>query len=508
MPRSVLLRLLLGAIALGAATPHTTAAASSGTAVTAYQRSASARVTVRVTGHPQRVTLSLDGRRIAIDRHAPFTFRRVDTRRLRPGTHHLRAIAYYRRARSAGRARLRTRARGVVVPGRNTLAVALGGVREGQSVSGPVALTAAARGGYGGTSRVEFWVDGARRAIDRTAPYSSTWTPGADGRHVVAAVAYNRYGMKAVSTLVGVIAAGAVATGTAVLPPAPTRTDRQPAQAQGPVPVTVTIPAPLLSPLLPPARDTLWSSSFDNGSSQPTEWSYWGQGNESDYGRPEVVSAASTNLPDPPGKRVVRLYHGSGDPARHHKLYKSFRANTWPDGAEPAIEASSPTDVSGSYSCRLYLPSKNLDLGNGGWIGMVQFKEDFTDPNGGFHSNPDYWFGMNNDLGHPSFDLNSWSMKHKHAEIDARPYLDKWFTVEMRLYQGDRLEVYLDGKLVDTGRQSEFPVGRRYFVGQKDEDGNAIAQNKGWTFGVGNYVGTTEQESLLYVDGCALRRLP
>lgn len=275
-----------------------------------------------------------------------------------------------------------------------------------------------------------------------------------------------------------------------------------------PTPIHHVAPSPsaATAPASAASGDALWHSTFDSGRIAD-EWSFWGQGQESMYGHPEIVDAAADGLPNDNSK-VVKLYHAAGDPTLHHKLYKNWTATTWPSGAGVPDDPTSPADVSGSYSARFFIPSSKLSLGSNGWINIFQFKESYLDGQGGFQSNPDWWLAMTTDGSVPHFELASWGMGHRPHLVDARPYLDRWFTVEARLYQGDRVEIYIDGQLIDTGRQSTFPVGRHYHIGQRDEEGNLITANKGWTFGVGNYVGNVSQQSLVYVDDCALRRLP
>jgi hypothetical protein len=219
------------------------------------------------------------------------------------------------------------------------------------------------------------------------------------------------------------------------------------------------------------------------------QWSWFGQpGQESDYGYPEVVSASAKGLPAPPGgDKVLKLHHPLGDTAVHHKLFKSFGAATWPGGAEPR-SGGTPSDVSGRYIVYQYVPSAAFNMTSHGWVNMMQFKETII-TQAGFNQDPSWWAGVNTFGPYKyTLDLANWGGSHGSIakKYDFTPYMDKWVKWEFRLYQGDRVEWYLDDKLMDTGLNSETKVGRKCQVGAA-YNGSTITECREWVFGAGNY---------------------
>jgi len=237
------------------------------------------------------------------------------------------------------------------------------------------------------------------------------------------------------------------------------------------------------------------------------QWTWYGQTQENLEGHPEIVSAKAEGILGPPaGDRVIKLMHVAGDPATHHKLYKTFTAKNWPNGEEPYRRTDgTPADVSARYITFEYLPSAQLRLSPIGWINLAQLKEGYTASNGVTQSDPSWFFGVKGSAsGHLWFSLGSNGGKHDGRLVDARPYLDSWVKIEMRVYQGDRIELYLNDALFDTGHQSEYPVGRNRYVGRPVDDTSAtVTREEGWVFGTGNYSNPGDSNgsnSLVYVD--------
>ncbi len=106
MRRSGLLRLVVTLVAVFATAAP---AASAATPLKLHARPAAGgvRVDVRAPGTPRRVSLFLDGRRVRTDARAPFRFARIDTHRLRRGTHRVRAVALYKSSTAIGWGNLR-----------------------------------------------------------------------------------------------------------------------------------------------------------------------------------------------------------------------------------------------------------------------------------------------------------------------------------------------------------------------------------------------------------------
>ena len=103
--------------------------------------------------------------------------------------------------------------------------------------------------------------------------------------------------------------------------------------------------------------------------------------------------------------------------------------------------------------------------------------------------------------GNYNFNLTAPGFVYHSANIPAASYFSRWFTVEMRVRQGQRLELYIDGVLKATGPQSSYPVGRRFQPGGKGIGSDTVASASGWIYGAGNY---TDKENLVYVDNAKL----
>jgi hypothetical protein len=221
------------------------------------------------------------------------------------------------------------------------------------------------------------------------------------------------------------------------------------------------------------------------------QWSHFGQGQDADYGHPEVVSARRDGLPVPPGgdDHVIKLDHEPGDPASHRKLYKSFSAVSWPAGAEPFSQGDgSPADVSARYIVHEYIDAARLRLTGHGWVNLAQLKEGYATGDGQT-SDPSWWLVLYDRDGQLFLDLAHFDEGHiAGRRLDFRPYLDRWLKIELRVYQHDRIEVYLDDQLFDVGWQAEYPVGRmRYRGGSAGTGGPTVTREEGWIFGAGNY---------------------
>lgn len=265
----------------------------------------------------------------------------------------------------------------------------------------------------------------------------------------------------------------------------------------------------------PSPGSTWWRSSFENGAPTPTEWSVWFPANLYGEWGPDrsnaIVAPESFGIPRSAdgSAHVARLYHAAADPAIHHKLYKIWMAESWPQGTEP-IDARwnrSPPDVSARYLVDLYIPSPPAPDSA---ALLAQFKESYRDVTGAFHSVPSWWFHLLGDRGRYWFNFTAWGYHHNSADIPATPYLNRWFTVELRLFQHDRVELYLDGVLKDVGRHQEWPVGRTFSPGGPGEQpggSTTVGGELGWIFGAGNYA-HTGKESLVYVDNARLLPLP
>jgi hypothetical protein len=153
-----------------------------------------------------------------------------------------------------------------------------------------------------------------------------------------------------------------------------------------------------------------------------------------------------------------------------------------------------------------------MNLVTGFWSNIFQFKENYYDVNSAFVSDPSWWVGFNSfNVANPVVNMTCWGGAHVGPTTPLPPLYDKWTKFEYRLYQGDRLEVYIDDVLFDTGLQSTYPVGRMDFTGQVGSNGQVVSQPLSWNFGAGNYTNGGDYPAAasgIYVDLACLLPLP
>ena len=217
-----------------------------------------------------------------------------------------------------------------------------------------------------------------------------------------------------------------------------------------------------------------------------------------------MVSAAQEGLKPPPfGDRVVKLAHQPEDPTTNQAIYKTFTAGNWPSGVAAETLDYAPSNVSARYVTYLCVPAARFSLSRQGWTTLVQFTETYTSTDGATSSQPAWRVGVGNVAGRPVLDVSYAAAWHVGPEADFTQYMDRWIKVEMRLYQGDRLEVLLDETLLDTAYDDEYPVGRRFFPGAAGAFGDTVESPRAWTISAGNISNPAEWQttsSVVYVD--------
>jgi hypothetical protein len=339
------------------------------------------------------------------------------------------------------------------------LTVALTSPTSGETISGVHQVRATTSGGDGVVARVEFWTDGTLRSIDRRAPYMWKWNTSAlSGAHLVSAVAYDGARNRAPTNNIRVSVVDSAA----------------------------------------PTTTPTWASGFETGSF--SEWNFRDDGPGGlwpDSPPIHIVDPTTEGVPYRQGTKVGRFEVSPTDRARgrlHAKLYKHFG---------PPM----PTNVSGSYRASFYLPwdysLPTYDIGDGtGAVTLFQWKEW---ANGGANQDPLWWLEIRPrkwmderpdktwvglpppNATDPVVFINHWQADNnrRHLQALAAPK-GRWFDVRAELRQPDRIDFYVDGKLLGTALDSEYSVSP--FHG--DPNGFFI-------FGLGNY-GTTG--GVIYAD--------
>jgi hypothetical protein len=212
------------------------------------------------------------------------------------------------------------------------------------------------------------------------------------------------------------------------------------------------------------------------------EWDYWDS-----CGGTEVSNAAE-RLPATPwgGDRVFRWRKPAGSSAVYQKLNRTFTKDNWPGGSPgPSVaNTGSPANVSGIYTVYQYIPSARFRLNPGhGWVLLTQFKENYTDSSGRWHQDPLWRVGCDNFSGAIKCNLSP----HHSPSFALAPYMDRWVKWEYRVYQGakdttghgGRIEIWVDGKLMDTGYESQLHVGSGALA--------PLSRTHAWVWIVGQY---------------------
>ena len=256
----------------------------------------------------------------------------------------------------------------------------------------------------------------------------------------------------------------------------------------------------------PASPRVVWSSDFSRGNF--TGWSWWGQGQASIWGHIAVVRPQTVDVPKLSGRNIARFQTTRADLAHgrtNAKLYKLFDVKR-PHGVRP------PANVSGTYSASYYLPHTFRVPKRNEWVNLFQFKEQYTLPGGGSHSDPLWWVQLGQAswaetypgatwLGAkptspaaPVMFLNHWNNRWTRHVVFAAVPLGRWFKISAAVHQGSRIDFNLDGHRFDTATAREYPVSPFHSTSQA------------WIFGVGDY--GTAPAGPLYVGAASLSTPP
>jgi hypothetical protein len=222
-------------------------------------------------------------------------------------------------------------------------------------------------------------------------------------------------------------------------------------------------------------------------------WSWWNQGQPWLMSQVQLtnVLASAEGITAHGGSRVARFEVRPEDAAAgriHAKLFKTFS-----NGESSYATRRSPADVSGTYRVKYFFPTTYRVPANT-QVNAFQFKEKYlvgtrtawtSDP-----QDPLWWIQLGDSdwakkMGGPQGSrpdapvafINNWTNPWK-RKIGWRVLpLGRWVEFRADIVQGERIDFYIDGQLLDTGYQSEYPVSPFH------------ATSVDWTFGIGNYSG-------------------
>ena len=328
---------------------------------------------------------------------------------------------------------------------------------RGDLISGSVPWSARV-GRQGAVARVVFWIDGRPRFVDRRSP----WLFRA-----------------------GMLDASRLGRGLHQLSVAVHYRNKRVAHDSKTIAVSDGDPSLLQAP---PIEGASWSSSFESGTF--SEWTWWRRRDGCNF---SVVDAPSEGVPPLDGDRVAR-FEGTPTCLRagrpHSKVFKEWAVASpqtgWVDDAERPLERLSNRSPTGTYRASYYLPA-HYRYRDRGWTNVMQFK--VTNPRTGqvpqwwVNISPaKHWGGRGNA---PMLNVENWGGATYRGSVVPAPR-GRWFEIRADLFDGDRIDLYLDGRLWQTVRDSVHPIGTG-------------ADSQGWTFGVGHYLGVGR----LWVDRVA-----
>lgn len=225
-----------------------------------------------------------------------------------------------------------------------------------------------------------------------------------------------------------------------------------------------------------------YASGTPTAAALKEQWNYW------DNCGASVVSVSAEGLPPTPwnGDRVVKWYKAAGDRNVQQKLNRAFSRDNFPSAVGVTQPIGSPADASGRYIVYQYIPSSRFRLNPAhGWVLLSEFKEDYLDANGNWRQDPTWGLGCHNFAGSGRVlcSLN----EHQTPTLPFSDVVDRWVKWEFRLFQGardtsgrgGRIELYMDDRLIDTGYQSEKPVGTAAF--------SPLNRTRDWVWIAGQY---------------------
>jgi hypothetical protein len=230
----------------------------------------------------------------------------------------------------------------------------------------------------------------------------------------------------------------------------------------------------------------IWSDSFESGNFN--NWSFV-QGADTTQGGPGpqyvyVTTPAAAGVPAEDGKYIAHFERPTtAVNYPHAKIYKEWstygKLDQFGRKEDPIFNNGS---VSASYSAWYYFPANYTVPGE--WVNIFQFKEQGYSQQGVWSQNPSWWVNISSastwNLGNrqPYLFINNEGNNYVNFKPKVMPVpLGRWFQIIAKLYQGQRIDWYVDGKLFDTSYNSTWPVGRFYY------------NSNGWIFGVGHYGG-------------------
>ncbi len=232
-------------------------------------------------------------------------------------------------------------------------------------------------------------------------------------------------------------------------------------------------------------------------------------------GQTRAVDPATYGVPARDGGTNDHVLRASVSEAqRDAGQYAAYLYKVWAVAAPETTWQNEFTDApyermtrgqeAGSYTAWYYLPEStkstlqhNSDETHG-WVNIMQFKH--SNPNmdgpGQWNQPPEWWVNIrNNDPNRITLVVShegdpGWGDRAGQARQPEVPF-GRWFQLRADIHPGNRIEFYLDGKLFETGHQSDQSVGLN-------------PGDSSWIFSPGYYLNT----GTAFIDDVSFDRKP
>jgi hypothetical protein len=187
----------------------------------------------------------------------------------------------------------------------------------------------------------------------------------------------------------------------------------------------------------------------------------------------------------------------------HSKVFKEWQipgTATKNDAFGRPLQAIPASGINGSYRAWFYIPS-DYTFVPPEWVNIFQFKLTEQDP---FKQDPQWWINIVGGSGNaPYLHVENWGNGSFTDPGGLKPApKGRWFEIRADLYEGNKIDWYLDGQFWQTVSNTTYKIGR----------GGATGTPQSWVFGVGHYGGVgrifTDDASFTPFSSASLTGVP
>lgn len=250
-------------------------------------------------------------------------------------------------------------------------------------------------------------------------------------------------------------------------------------------------------PIEPVAYLPYWTADFEEGpSTDITGYS------DQSFVQAEDASVATVanNAVVSSGSGGAPTAHGGSDMAKfttdsgtcaakpHSKVFKEWKFPTGSaktDNFGRALQAAPASGIDGTYRAWFYFPTGYAYTSGCGWTNIFQFKAEQESP---YAQDPQWWVNVKDRSGGgANLHVENWSGgTYTDPGGEKQLITGRWFEIRADVFEGDRIDWFLDGAFWQTVPNSATTIGR----------GSLTGTPRTWIFGVGHYGGI----GTVYID--------